>query len=164
MEATLSRSSEKMLFRTLLAQAMDAERQISKIIPRMIDAVWSAELSRTFRAALLMSRQHQEQLLANFDLQPGKARGSTLEELGSRIDIAIDSQQKGSSKDLSLTILLTKMIRYKIKCYESAMNKLGSETRQDKRMIGGALSDETATDLFLQELSERFILKQYSRQ
>jgi ferritin-like metal-binding protein YciE len=163
MEARLLHSSEKMLFRSLLGQAIVAERQISTVIPKMMDAVWSTELCRTLRSALTMSRQHQRQLLAYFDVKPGKDSGG-LEDLESRIDIAIDSQQKGSLKDLSLTLLAAKMIRHKINCYENALNLGCSNALGDKRMIGGALSDDSAIDVFLQELAERFVLQQFSTQ
>jgi ferritin-like metal-binding protein YciE len=144
-------------FSSTLAQLIGAEQQASSLISKMIEAVWSVELRRTLRSALAMSHEHQQRLLSNCDFSEPKKSGDSLEQLGDEIRAVISSQERGSSKDLSLTRLAIKMIRYKMRRYEKALKDQCINTLKDSRMLGSALSDETAASLFLREHAERFL-------
>nr|WP_295926806.1 DUF892 family protein [uncultured Dyadobacter sp.] len=157
MEAVPTLIPASVSLRSALSQAMQAEQQISSIIPRVMQAVWSTELSRALRSALALSEQHQLKITGKFGLKPGKRLGPEMADIEQHIMRALDGPQPGGMRDLSLTLLVARIIQHKISCYESLLGMAGKAGLQDaRRLLGAALSDETATDLFLQELIERF--------
>jgi len=144
----------------MLSQLLAAEQQVSSLISKMMDAVWSVELRKTLRTALAMSQEHQKRLLANCDFHESRSDRNRLEKLESQIRAVIDTGQRGSSKDLFLARLAMKMVRYKMLRYEDALNGGCVGAMKDTRMLGGALSDEVAASLFLQEHAERLLIRQ----
>lgn len=153
-------SSTQAGFAPILGQLVGAEQQISRLMPAMIDAVWSSELRRALRSALSMSEKHQ-QWLAAFPLENPGSDQNALQAVEKEVLATIGGPQAGGLKDLSLTLLAAKMIRHKEECYEHALIVKGTPASDDRRMLGGALSDETATGVFLQELAERFVLRHF---
>ncbi|MCE6992956.1 DUF892 family protein [Dyadobacter sp. CY323] len=144
-----------------LNHAIRAEQQISRIIPHLVQAVWSGQLSRTLQQALSMSEQHQLRL-AEFCIMPGETENAPA-DLESRIMHSLHSQQRGSIKDLSLTLLFAKAVQHKISCYEGVLDLDDQGSLTDlKNVVGEALSDDLATDLFLQEQAERFVAREYA--
>lgn len=147
-------------FAPILGQLVGAEQQVSRLIPAMIDAVWSSELRRALRSALSMSEKHQQQLSV-FPFENPDPDLNGLLAVETEVLATIGGPHTGGLKDLSLTLLAAKMIRHKEECYAHALKVNGAQTTGDSRMLGGALSDETATGVFLQELAERFVLRHF---
>nr|WP_295924758.1 DUF892 family protein [uncultured Dyadobacter sp.] len=150
-------------FQTQLAHVMQAEYQFTRIIPKILRSVWSSELSRALKRAVAMSESHQESLKKHYYDKTGDSQAAVLDDVESRIMNAIRNSPKGSITDLTLTLLTAKMIQYKIDCYQSlsSLPVLGSLPGHC-RVFGAALSDEAATELFLQELAERFLTREFS--
>lgn len=157
-----SHPTAKSSLQTEIGQLMQAEQQVSRILPQILQSMWSTELSRTLRQALAVSETHQLALTRHCHAQPA-AQAAVVTELENRIILALQSGHKGIGNDLILTHLAAEIIEHKLNCYEILLGSNGQEGFENPaRMLGAAISDEAATGLFLQELAERFESRQLS--
>lgn len=148
-----------------LNKAMHAEQQFARIIPQIMPSICSAQLNRTLRQALVMSTQHQQQLASSYETSAKVYSANGIDDLEKQISAVTAGIQNLDNSDLIYTSLIAKMVQHKIGCYEQVLDISEAEKRQTpQRVLGAALSDETATLLFLQELSERLFLRQFPEQ
>jgi len=149
-------------FNAGLGRAMHAEQQVARIIPQVMLSISSQELSRTLRQALMVSEHHQQRLAKSYGTITSACADPTADDLEQQIYAVTSSHQVGSMNDLAYTVLITKIIQHKMSCYEQALQISEAENLPDpQRVLGAALSDETATALFLEELAERLFLRQF---
>ncbi|SDG58645.1 Ferritin-like metal-binding protein YciE [Dyadobacter soli] len=145
-----------------VGRAIHVEQQLTRIIPQVLLSVSSSELSRTLRRALAISEHHQRRLAKNYEASAGSFTDSIADELEKQICAVAGNHQRGCVNDLTYTFLITKVIQYKMSCYEQALEISEQKNLADpQRVLGAALSDEAATALFLEELAERLFLRQF---
>ncbi|MCF0074186.1 hypothetical protein LZD49_27125 [Dyadobacter sp. CY261] len=150
-------------FQTEIDLVIQAEQQVSRILPQIMRSVWSSELSRTLRRALAISESHQLGLAQHYQAVPPDTQPVAVTNLEKRIMLALDSGYKGTIRDLSLTHLTAEIIQHKLNCYENLVGLGDQHNAHDpRRILGAAISDEAATGLFLQELVERFESRELS--
>lgn len=149
-------------FNAGVGRAMHAERQLTRIIRQVMVSVSSPELFRTLRRAMVLSQHHQQKLVKNYGAPAESCADSIANDLEKQISAVAGSHQSSNINDLTYTFLITKIIQHKMRCYEQALEISEAENRPDpQRVLGAALSDETATALFLEELGERLFLRQF---
>ena len=162
MESVSTSNSDTNYFNVGVGRAIHAEQQLSRLIPQVLLSISSPELSRTLQRALAVSEDHQQRLAKNYGTPAEKCIDTAVDALQKQIYEVAGSRQSGGANDLTYTVLITKIIQHKMSCYEQALEISEAQNCSDpQRVLGAALSDETATALFLEEFAERLFLRQF---
>ena len=144
------------LFTNELKDLYDAEKQILKELPKMVDAASSPKLQKGFQQHLEQTRKHVERLDQIFqDRRVTGSRGNArsegiLEEGGELLKRDIDPDVL----DAGLIAAAQKVEHYEIASYGSV--RTYAELLGDERaatLLGQTLQEEKATDAKLSELA-----------
>jgi len=162
MENISSQISGNHILTTGLGRTMQAEEHFCKVTRQIMKCVSSAEFYRMLGHVLALSEQHQQKLMGSFGMVAATSSETAADEFEQHIDAVACGKQTAAANDLTYTWLITKIIQRKIDCYEQVLSIIDSQQlHHHKRILGAALSDETATELFMQELAERLFLRQF---
>ncbi len=141
-----------------LRDLLDAEKQITKALPKMAKAASSAELRAAFDEHLDQTAGQIERLNQVFAQIGERARGKTCEAMQSIIEEGqqmMKSAGPGATRDALLIAAAQKVEHYEIASYGTARtfaDQLGHE--KAAQLLGQTLEEEKATDAKLTGIAE----------
>jgi ferritin-like metal-binding protein YciE len=149
------------LYVDLLKDLYSAEKQLIKALPKMAKAAQSRDLRQGFEQHLRQTERQAERIEQIFSQRKGGPGGKTcvgmqgLIEEGNEI---MKQSKNGDAADAGLIAAAQKVEHYEISGYGTARawaEKLGF--RQDARLLGKTLDEESMTDEKLTQLAEAHI-------
>jgi ferritin-like metal-binding protein YciE len=147
-----------------LKDLYDAEKQLTKALPKMAKASTSEELRAAFEEHLQQTQGHVERLEEVFEQLGQKSSGKKCAAMSGLIkegeDVASDTDDN-SVRDAGLIAAAQKVEHYEISGYGSVRahaRMLGHE--QAVRLLGETLDEEKQTDQRLNSLAESMINEQ----
>ena len=140
---------------------LDAERQLTKALPRLARAASNEQVRAMFQEHLEVTRQQIERLTEGFAVLGGKPRASACEAMRGLVQEAqelIEKLDKGPTLDAALIGAAQKVEHYEIASYGTARtwaSRLGQE--QLAQLLEQTLEEEKSTDQRLTELAEELV-------
>lgn len=146
------KSSETLqtLLHETLRDTLDAERQITKALPKMAKKVVSPELKQGFEAHLKQTEEHITRLERAFEIIGKAARGKHckgMEGLLTEGDEIMEEHEPGDVLDAALIAAAQKVEHYEISAYGTLCTYaelLGMKEMKD--LLGRTLEEEKMTD------------------
>jgi ferritin-like metal-binding protein YciE len=145
-------------YQKLLSDALDAENQLIKALPKMAKASSSGELRSRFEEHLEQTREHAarvEQILQNNHEKAKRTKCKAMEGLVEEGSEAIEEFDEGDLRDAALICAAQKVEHYEIAGYGTLRNLaqlLGDNEAQS--LLEQTLEEEKQTDEKLTQLSE----------
>lgn len=149
------------LLRDELKDIYDAEKQLTKALPKLAKKATADELTSAFEEHLRQTEQHMERLEQVFDQLGMPARGKTCQGMKNLIaegNDMIDDAEEDATRDALMIAAAQKVEHYEMAAYGTLRtwaNLLG------KTDIAGLLEDtleeEKETDQRLTEIAESFV-------
>jgi ferritin-like metal-binding protein YciE len=145
------------LFMDVLKDTLDAERQITKALPKMAKAVESEELRAAFEQHLSVTKAQIERLVTIFGNMDKAARGKHcpgMEGLLKEGSELIEKEEPGPALDAALICAAQKVEHYEIAAYGSLVTyakMLGMDEAVD--LLSETLAEEKETDEALTEVA-----------
>lgn len=140
----------KELFVEELRDIYDAEKQLTKALPKMAKAAESADLRGAFEEHLEITRMQVERVEEVFKLLGTAARGKTCEGMKGLIEEGskqIEELDKGSTLDAALIASAQKVEHYEIASYGTLATFAEVLDLQDaKDLLGQTLEEEKEAD------------------
>jgi len=152
------------LFLDEIQDLYDAEKQLTKALPKMAKAASSDDLRQAFEAHLEQTRGHVERLEQVFESLGGKPKGKKCEAMVGLItegDQIASNTDETSVRDAGLIAGAQKVEHYEIAGYGSARahaHRLGHD--RIVSLLEMTLEEEKETDEKLTELAEDMINEQ----
>jgi len=149
------------LFLKELRDIFDAEKQITKAIPKMVRAAESDELRAAFEEHLEVTREQIQRLEQVFEMLDTRAKGAHCPGMEGIIKEGSELlQQEGdpSVMDAGLIAAAQKVEHYEIATYGTLVTyakMLGHEDAAD--LLSQTLEEEKETDQRLTQLAENFV-------
>lgn len=146
------------LFVNELQDLYDAEKRITKALPKMAKAADSEELSSAFEEHLAQTEEHIVRLERIFDSLGEKPRGKKCEGMEGLLEEGkemIDEEGEAAVKDAGLISAAQKVEHYEMAGYGSVRTwaqVLGNEEAADLLQL--TLDEEAAADKKLTEIAE----------
>ena len=148
------------LFVEELRDIYDAEKQLTKALPKLAKAAESSELRSAFEDHLEITKAHVGRLEEVFKLMGIAARGKTCEGMKGLIEEGQEAMEEldGTVLDAALIASAQKVEHYEIALYGtlcSFAQQLGHQ--EAARLLHETLDEEKKTDQKLTQLAERGI-------
>jgi len=146
------------LFILELRDMYDAEKQLTKALPKMAKAASSRELKEAFEKHLLETENQLHRLEQVFDYFEVKAKAKTCEAMKGMIEEGkewIDVGGEDAVRDAALIAAAQKVEHYEIAsygCLTTWAKQLGHQSAAE--LLGENLAEEKATDKTLTSLAE----------
>ena len=156
-------SALKELYIMELRDTYDAEKQITKALPKMAKAASSSQLRSAFEQHLEQSKNHLErleQIFEDLDESPSGESCDGMEGLIAEGSDIIDEDLDPETKDAGLIAAAQHVEHYEMASYgtlRTFANILGEKKAAE--LLEETLDDEKATDQKLTMLAERINLK-----
>ncbi|RIH77008.1 hypothetical protein Mterra_03814 [Calidithermus terrae] len=146
-----------------LRDLYDAEKQITKALPKMMEAASSPELQRAFQMHLEQTKKQIQRLEKVFEAMGEDPAGEHCEGIEGLLKEGEELLGKRKEADpavfdAALIVAAQKVEHYEIAAYGSVCTfaeMLGK--REDKELLGSTLEEEEATDEKLTRLAESLI-------
>lgn len=159
----MSVSNLEDLFLHELRDVLDAERQLTRALPKMAKAATSEELKAAFEEHLEVTEEHVERLEQVFELVGKAARGkhcAGMEGLVKEGSQLIEEEEPSAALDAALICAAQKVEHYEIAAYGSLATYAELLGMKDaKRLLGTTLEEEKETDSKLTELASSLNLQ-----
>jgi ferritin-like metal-binding protein YciE len=145
-------------YQKLLSDALDAENQLIKALPKMAKAASSNELRSRFEEHLEQTREHAariEQILQNSSEKAKRTKCKAMEGLVEEGSEAIEEFEQGDLRDAALICAAQKVEHYEIAGYgtlRSLAQLLGDNDAHS--LLEQTLEEEKQTDVKMTQLSE----------
>ncbi len=145
------------LFLHELSDMYNAEKQLTKALPKMAKAASNADLAKGFEMHLKETETHVERLEKVFelcDLKAKREKCDAMEGLIKEGEEIIDDTEEGAVRDAALIGAAQKVEHYEISGYGTLCaiaEKLGHKEAQ--RLLEKTLNEEKATDQKLNDLA-----------
>jgi ferritin-like metal-binding protein YciE len=142
-----------------LRDTLDAERQITKALPKMAKHTTSEELRQGFEAHLQQTEQQIERLERAFEMLEQKPRGKhckAMEGLIAEGQEIMEEHEKGEMLDAALIASAQKIEHYEIASYGTICTYaelLGMQEMKD--LLGQTLEEEKMTDERLTQSAQK---------
>lgn len=150
------------LFMDVLKDTLDAERQITKALPKMAKAVESEELRAAFEEHLSVTETQIERLETIFKNMDKAARGKHcpgMEGLLKEGSELIEKEEPGPALDAALIAAAQKVEHYEIAAYGTlATYAKMLEMEEAVDLLGQSLSEEKETDESLTNIASEINL------
>jgi ferritin-like metal-binding protein YciE len=149
------------LFLEEIRDLMDAEKQITKALPKMAKATTSEELSEAFNEHLEQTRGHIERLeriFSEIGARSGGVKCKGMEGLLKEGDEMVSLTDPGLVRDAGLISAAQRVEHYEMAGYGSARTfaqLLGRDTAAD--LLQETLDEEKETDERLTEIAESMV-------
>ncbi len=149
------------LFICQLEDLYDAEKQLTKALPKMAEAAEETELKEGFRQHLRETESQVSRLERVFELMGHKAKGHTCQAMKGLIaegEEVISSTGPGAIKDAALIAAAQRVEHYEMSGYGSARTfaqHLGQH--EAARLLQETLNEERMTDQKLTRLAEQSV-------
>src|SRR5215207_3917578 len=140
-----------------LQDTYDSEHQITKALPKMIDAAHNSQLKDGFKMHLEQTKQHitrLEQVFQMLDQQPKRKHCHGMEGLLKEGEEMIKEDADADVKDAGLITAAQRVEHYEIAAYGTAMayaKQIGQS--QMINLLSQTLDEEKATDQKLSQLA-----------
>ncbi len=149
------------LFTHDLQDLYDAERQITKALPKMIQAASSPQLKKGFEKHLEQTKQQLkrlEKIHASLDIKMNGVHCKGMEGLLKESDTLLQEEADPEVLDAALIAAAQKVEHYEIAAYGTAVTwaKRMKHTEEAK-LLAQTLDEEEKTDKKLSELAEKKI-------
>src|SRR6266567_1140587 len=149
------------LFIDEIRDLYDAEKQLTKALPKMAKSASSDDLRSAFEQHLEQTRQHMQRLEQVFDSLDEKGTGKKCAAMSGLIkegeDVASDTEET-SVRDAGLIAAAQKVEHYEISGYGSARTHAQILGHSDAAtLLQQTLNEEKETDEKLTELAESMI-------
>jgi ferritin-like metal-binding protein YciE len=149
------------LFLDSLRDLYDAERQITKALPKMTKAAHSAQLKDAIAQHLSQTEVHVSRLEQIFNALGEKAKGEKCEAMEGLIkegEDLIDNTDEGYVRDAGLIAAAQKVEHYEMGGYGSARTFARHLGHNDAaNLLEQTLNEEKQTDVRLTDLAEGMI-------
>ena len=151
------------LFLENIRDLMDAEKQITKALPKMAKTATSEELTNAFQEHLEQTRGHIERLeriFAAMGYKPGGVKCAGMEGLLKEGDEMVRLTDAGMVRDAGLIAAAQRVEHYEMAGYGSARTfgqLLGHSEAAD--LLQQTLEEERKTDELLTEIAESMVNK-----
>lgn len=144
----------------------DAEKQLTKALPRMAKAASDEELADGFRQHAEQTREQAARIEQIFQKLGVKARGATCAPMQALIEEGqqiISSEMEDNVRDIGLASAARRVEHFEVAAYD-ALSAAAQATRQTEiaRMLQETLREETTTDKQLATVAKR-LLKESAR-
>jgi ferritin-like metal-binding protein YciE len=147
------------LLHETLRDTLDAERQITKALPKMAKHASNPELRQSFETHLRQTEQQIERLERVFEMLDHSPRGKHckgMEGLIAEGSEAMEEHEKGDVLDAALIAAAQKVEHYEIAAYGTLCTYaelLG--LRDMKNLLGTTLEEEKQTDALLTQAAQK---------
>jgi len=135
----------------------DAEKQITKALPKMVQAATNPELKQGFEEHLRQTEQHVQRLERAFDMLGHKAEAKHckgMEGLLKEGEEMIKGQEKGEVLDAGLIAAAQRVEHYEIAVYGTICTYAELLGLRDlHNLFGQTLNDEETTDKKLTQIA-----------
>jgi len=148
------------LFIEELKDIYDAEKQLTKALPKLAKAAGSDELRGAFEDHLQITRAHVQRCEEVFKLLGTSARGKTCEGMKGLIEEGEEAIEEfdGSTLDAALIMSAQKVEHYEIATYGTLATFAEVMDLQDvKDLLGQTLEEEKEADQKLTQIAETSI-------
>jgi ferritin-like metal-binding protein YciE len=144
----------------------DAEKQLTKALPRMAKAASDEELADGFRRHAEQTREQAARIEQIFQTLGVKARGATCAPMQALIEEGqqiIASEMEDAVRDIGLASAARRVEHFEMAAYD-ALSAAAQATKQTEiaRLLQDTLREETATDKQLATIAKR-LLKESAR-
>jgi len=149
------------LFLDEIQDLYDAEKQLTKALPKMAKAANSEELRQAFEDHLEQTKGHVERLEQVFEALGEKARGKKCAAMAGLVkegEDIVDSTEETAVRDAGLIAGAQKVEHYEIAGYGSARThaqRLGHS--KIANLLEKTLSEEKQADQILNEIAETMV-------
>jgi ferritin-like metal-binding protein YciE len=151
------------LFVDELKDIYDAERRITKALPKMIKKAESEELSTAFEEHLEQTKEHVERLDRVFEMMgktPGRKICDAMVGLLSEGDKMMEEAEPGPVLDAALIAAAQKVEHYEIATYGCLRDWAGLLEENDAaKLLQQTLNEEGETDKRLSEIAQSLNLE-----
>lgn len=149
------------LFLDQVRDLFDAEKQLTRALPKMAKAVQDPELQQAFRDHLEVTRGQVQRLEQIFGLLETPARGKPCAGMKGIVEEGqelISETRPGPMMDSGLTTEARKVEHYEIAGYEAARTLAQQLGRKDAAdLLGQTLREEMDMDKQLAQISKRIV-------
>lgn len=133
----------------------DAEKQLTKAIPKLAKAASSEALSRALSSHLKETEKHVDRIEEVFKLLEVPARGKTCKGMKGLIEEgseAVTEHGEGASRDLAIIAAAQRVEHYEISAYGTA-RALAEQLEQTEiaKLLHATMKEESAADTKLTE-------------
>ncbi len=138
----------------------DAEKQLTKALPKMAKAAGDEELSQGFKEHAEQTRGHVQRLEQVFEALGMKARSKPCAGMKGLVEEGqeIIQEEEGASLDLSLCSAARKVEHYEMVGYNSLISMAQAARQPDVvKLLQETLAEETETDKRLATIAKRLI-------
>jgi ferritin-like metal-binding protein YciE len=159
----MKESALKELYIKELRNTYDAEKQITKVLPKMAKAASSSELRQAFEEHLEQTKNHIERLEEIFEALDESPKGESCEGMEGLIEEGSEVIEEGSdpeARDAGLVAAAQHVEHYEMVSYgtlRTYANILGE--REAASLLQETLGEEKKTDERLTSLAEKINLK-----
>jgi ferritin-like metal-binding protein YciE len=149
------------LFLDTLRDLYDAEKQITKALPKMSKAATSQDLKAAFEEHLQVTRkqvERLEQIFSELDEKPGGKKCAAMEGLIEEGEELVEEGEPSAVLDAGLIGAAQKVEHYEMAGYGAARtfaSMLGHD--EAAQLLQQTLEEEKETDLKLTELAENVV-------
>jgi ferritin-like metal-binding protein YciE len=153
---------------TELNDLLNAEQQLIKALPKMVDQATSAQLKAAFRNHLGQTRMHERRATQALKALGEKASGETCEAMKGLLEEGEDlmsSSDEGALLDAMMITAAQKVEHYEIASYGTARTYARVLAERDvARLLEQTLKEEKAADKKLTSIAEGSINKKAARE
>jgi len=147
-----------------LGDLLDAEGQLVKALPKMVEAARSETLTEAFERHLEETRQHVERLKQAFNLAGASAKGKPcagmagLVEEGTEVMQEYDAEEEDVAADLALIAAAQRVEHYEISAYGTARTLAGQAgLPQVAALLSKTLAEEEVADNLLTQIARELM-------
>jgi ferritin-like metal-binding protein YciE len=139
----------------------DAEKQLTKALPRMAKAASDEELADGFRRHAEQTREQATRIEQIFQTMGVKARGATCAPMQALIEEGqqiIASEMEDDVRDIGLASAARRVEHFEMACYD-ALSAAAQATKQSEiaQLLKETLREETETDKQLANVAKRLL-------
>jgi len=154
------------LFKDHLKDVYDAEKQLTKALPRMAKAATDPELAQGFRDHTSQTQEQVKRLEQIFQSMEMKARGKPCVGMKGLLEEGqeIMGTEKGSALDISLFAAARKVEHYEMVAYEALIAAAQAVKQTDAvSLLRETLQEESETDKKLSAVGKRLFKESQQR-
>jgi ferritin-like metal-binding protein YciE len=156
------------LFLYSLQHIFDAERQLTKALPKLAKAATNPELQEAFKSHLAETKQHVQRVEKIFNLLEKKPQGKAnqaIEAMSEDADELVNLIEASPVRDAALIMAASQVEHYEAATYAS-LRSLAQTMGQSAivRLLEQTLEEEEAAAAKVAELAEKHINKEAVQQ
>jgi len=140
---------------------LDAEKQLTKALPKMAKAAANPDLRRAFEKHLEETRGHAERMAEVLEALGHAARGKKCKAMEGLIEEGkeiLEMEASPEVKDAALIAAAQKVEHYEIAGYGTLSTWAATlEIPRVKKILGDLLAEEKTTDALLTEIAESVV-------